>query len=212
MTTPERGTLFHITHMSNLASIAKRGLQCDSEMESAERSFRDVGNRGIKSQRRACRVPIGPGGVVADYVPFYFAARSPMLFAIHRGNVPTYQKGQGKLVYLVTSIGSILEHGLPFVFTDRNAALGHARYGDNPTDLDHLVDWELMEARMWRNTETEPDRRERRMAELLVHGQVPWSAITGVVAKTEKRSRQASAALTTVGDATPVSVQRGWYF
>ena len=212
MTTPERGTLFHITHMSNLASIAKRGLQCDSEMESAERSFRDVGNRGIKSQRRTCRVPIGPGGVVADYVPFYFAARSPMLFAIHMGNVPTYQKGQGKLVYLLTSVGLITEHGLRFVFTDRNAALGHARYGDDPTDLDSLVDWELMEAPMWRNTETEPDRRERRMAELLVHGHVPWTAITSVVTKTEKRSRQASAALATVGDATPVRVQRDWYF
>ncbi len=212
MTTPQRGLLFHITHLSNLASIAEHGLRCDTEMETSGSTFKEIGNRGIKDRRRDRVVPIPPGGSVADYVPFYFAARSPMLYAIHRGNVPTYEGGQKKIVYLMTSVDSIVDDGLPFVFTDRNAAFGHARYGDDSADLDDYVDWDLMEARMWSNTSSESDRMERRMAELLVHGHVPWTAITSVVTKTEKRSRQALAALTTVGATTPVSVQSDWYF
>lgn len=210
--TPQRGLLFHITHLSNLASIAQHGLWCDSEMEASASAPREIGNLEIKEQRRRRPVPLPPGGSVADYVPFYFAARSPMLFSIHKGAVSSYQGGQKKIVYLVSSIDTIIEHELQFVFTDRNAALGHARYGDDPADLDEHIDWELMEARMWKNTSSEPDRMERRMAELLVHGYVPWDAITSVMTKTEKRSHQASAALTTVGATTPVSVQSDWYF
>lgn len=210
--TPQRGLLFHITHLSNLTSIVRDGLWCDNEVAASVSAPREIGNLAIKEQRRRRPVPLPPSGSVADYVPFYFAARSPMLYSIYAGAVPSYQGGQKKIVYLVSSIDTIIEHGLRFVFTDRNAALGHARYGDDPANLADHIDWELMEARMWRNTSSEPDRMERRMAELLVHGHVPWAAITSVVTKTEKRSRQASAALTTVGATTPVSVQSDWYF
>ena len=168
--TPQRGLLFHITHLSNLASIARDGLWCDNEMAASASAPREIGNLAIKEQRRRRPVPLPPGGSVADYVPFYFAARSPMLYAIHKGAVSSYQGGQKKIVYLVSSIDTIIEHGLQFVFTDRNAALGHARYGGDPAVLADYVDWRLMEARMWNNTSSEPDRMERRMAELLVHG------------------------------------------
>ena len=46
-------------------------------------------------------VPIGPGGAVSDYVLFYFAPRSPMMYAIHRGNVPTYGELGTGIDYLV---------------------------------------------------------------------------------------------------------------
>ncbi len=53
---------------------------------------------------------------------------------------------------------------------------------------------------------------ERRMAEWLVHRHVPWSAIIGVAARTEERSRHASAALATVGATTIVRSRPEWYF
>ena len=212
MTTPQRGLLFHLTHMSNLAPIARDGLHCDSKVTDTERAFSEVGNQVIKSRRRTRHVPVPPGGVVTDYVPFYFAARSPMLYAIHMGNVATSTGGQDEVVYLVTSIAAVVEHRLPTVFTDRNATLELARYGTDPAIIDRYVDWELMEAQWWNNTPQEPDRMERRMAELLVHRHVPWSAIIGVAARTEERSRQASAALATVGATTIVRSRPEWYF
>lgn len=212
MTTPKRGQLFHFTHLSNVASIAQHGIFCDNDAATVARLTTEVGQPDIKLKRRKRVVPMEPGGVVADYVPFYFAARSPMLGSIHQGYVPSYRGGQDEVVYLVTDIERIVSTGLSFVYTDRNAALGIASYANDPTRLGDLVDWPLMEGRMWNNTSSEPDRMERRMAEFLVHRHVPWDAIIGLAVINEQRSRETEAVLATVGVDATVRVRKGWYF
>lgn len=212
MTTPRRGLLFHFTHLSNLEGIATRGLVCDTEARRLGCLQTEVGNIDIKAPRRSRRVPIGPGGAVADYVPFYFAARSPMLGSIVKGRVGTYQGGQDEIVYLVTNTDQVRDLGLPFVFTDRNAYYSFARYSDDLADLDELVDWELMQSKWWHNTGAEPDRMERRMAEFLVHGSVPWEAFVGVATRTEEACRRIETVLATVGVETTVRSRPGWYF
>jgi len=157
-------------------------------------------------------VPVSPGGVVADYVPFYFAARSPMLYAITMGNVPSYQGGQGELVYLVTSVSVLGELGLQFVFTDRNAALALAHFSNDLDELNDHVDWGLMDARMWNNTVEHPDRLERRMAEMLVHRHVPWAAFEMVAVRTEQQKQRVSTILANVGANTGMRVEPDWYF
>ena len=212
MTTPRRGLLFHFTHINNLTSIATLGLASDNHVQADGRLTTEVGQPGIKAPRRERPVPCGPGGVVADYVPFYFAARSPMLGSIHSGRVPTYQGGQADIVYLVSDIDRMVELGLPFVFTDRNAIKDYAAFNNDLDQIDHLIDWPLMEQRMWHNTTAEPDRMERRMAEFLVHHHVPWEALLGVVTYDEGRSEQAVHLLGNVDVATQVVVRREWYF
>jgi len=212
MTTPERGLLFHFTHIDNLESIAEKGLHCDDRMSASVKPFVEVGNRDIKDRRRNREVLISPGGAVSDYVPFYFAARSPMLYAIHMGNVESYSGGEDEVVYLVTDTEAVSSAGLPFVFTDRNAALRFAKYSNDLGLLDTLVDWPLMEGRWFDNTDNEPDRLERRMAELLVHQHVPWSAFTGVAARTNSRAEQAEAILSNIGLETIVQTRPNWYF
>jgi hypothetical protein len=49
-----------------------------------------------------------------------------------------------------------------------------ARRSAEESDLDALVDWELMRATYWADTDDDPDRKERRTAECLVHRAVPW--------------------------------------
>ena len=214
MVTPRRGLLFHFTHISNLASIAVEGLYSDAQVEASRRAPTEVGNVDVKQRRRNLAVPLAPGGCVADYVPFYFAARSPMLYIISKGDVPTYSGGQDEIVYLVTSTEkvAVAQERLRFVFTDRNAALGFARYGDDLQVLDDYLDWELMEGLMWNDTNEEPDRQERRMAEFLVHGHVPWSAFIGVATRDDEKCRQAERALSSVGREIPVRPRPGWYF
>ena len=210
--TRRRGLLYHFTHISNLASIAEDGLYSDAQIEASSRKPTEVGNADVKQRRRELRVPLPPGGWVADYVPFYFAARSPMLYIISKGDVPTYSGGQDEIVYLVTSVEKVLDEHLRFVFTDRNAALRIAGYGDKLADLDDYVDWDLMEGLMWNNTDEEPDRQERRMAEFLVHGHVPWTAFMGVAGRDDDKCRQAEQALSSVGIETTVRPRPNWYF
>ena len=210
--TPKRGLLFHFTHISNLASIAVEGLYSDAQIEASRRAPTEVGNADVKQRRRNLAVPLAPGGCVADYVPFYFAARSPMLYIISKGDVPTYSGGQDEIVYLVTSTEKVAQEHLRFVFTDRNAALGFARYGDDLQALDDYLDWELMAGLMWNNTNEEPDRQERRMAEFLVHDHVPWPAFIGVATRDDEKCRQAEHVLSSVGVEILVKARSEWYF
>lgn len=140
--------LYHFTPIDHLAKIIERGLLCDTQAVALSLQAIDVGNRGIKAQRRHRAVRAGPRGVVADYAPFYFAPRSPMMSAIHHGRVPEYTSGTESLVYLVTSVEQLVGLGLSVVFTDRNAVFGHARHTTDPAELDELIDWDLMEARI----------------------------------------------------------------
>jgi len=73
---PAPTPLYHFTSVDHLALIIERGLLCDAD---ADVVTVKVGNRGIKDRRRRSQGPTGPGATVADYVPFYYAPRSPML-------------------------------------------------------------------------------------------------------------------------------------
>lgn len=102
-----------------------------------------------------------------------------MLFAIESGGVAGYDGGTEDIVYVVSSVERLGEHGCPLVFTDRNAVLATTKFTEDQAELDSLVDWDLMSATMWRKTENDPDRPERRSAECLAHHKVPWSAFLG---------------------------------
>lgn len=47
---------------------------------------------------------------VADHVPFYIAAKSPMLFVVTKGH-ENYKDGDGDLVFLGLTIGAIVDSG-----------------------------------------------------------------------------------------------------
>jgi hypothetical protein len=209
---PTPTPLIHFTHISHLGTILKHGLLSDTEAQRAGLILAEVGNQGIKSKRRCRRVPVPPGGAVADYTPFYFAARSPMMSAIKHGRVPAYAGSCDDLIHLVTTVERLVELGIPLVFTDRNAVLDLAEFTADLRRLDTLVDWPLMRAHIWTNTDAQPDRRERRMAECLAYRRAPWTAFTEVVTKTRACAGQAQGLLDTVGESVRVVVRPGWYF
>lgn len=212
MTRPRPTRIYHITHVDHLRTIVERGLLCDADAADQGLLRNEVGNRDIKSRRRTRQIRSGPGGCVADYVPFYFATRSPMLYAIKAGNVAQYQDGQEPLVYLVSEVERLLALGLQLVYTDRNAALEIARHTDDIDDLDGHVDWALMKELIWTNTDELPDRRERRMAECLVHDRVPWAAFLGVATKTPAVAEGVSQVLRSLGIDSYVASRPDWYF
>ena len=211
MPRPRPTPLYHFTHIDHLATIITQGLRCDNLARENLLQV-EVGQPGIKEQRRRRWVMCGKGGTVGDYVPFYFAPRSPTLSAIVKGRVRDYDGGQDPLVYLETTVERLVELQLRPVFTDRNAAQRIVRFTNDPQDLEELVDWDLMKARMWKNTDEDKDRRDRRMAECLVHHRVPWAAFSGITARTETTAQQARLVLGQVGVQCGVTVSPGWYF
>lgn len=211
MPRPAPVRVLHFTHIDHLAAVIKHGLLSDTAAQTRSLVSAEVGNRSIKARRRNRAVPLPPGGVVADYAAFYFAPRSPMLYAIDRGNVPEYAGGTDPLVHLVTTVERLLGLGCTVLTTDRNAVLGVATFYEGIEGLEE-VDWQIMRATMWNNTVEEPDRMERRMAECLVHEVVPWEAFTELHVRSDVRQAQAEALLGAAGVRTPVLVTPDWYF
>ena len=191
----------HFTHVDNLAGIVTDGLVCDAH--SAGHLVTEAGEPRIKRRRKRRTVTVGPGGVVADYVPFYFAPRSPMMSSIHHRSVATFTGDEHDLVYLVTTVERLIDRGHDLVFTDRNAALGTATHFCDTDRLNDLVDWDLMEARIWRNTDTDFERKERRMAECLVHGRVDFATFEQISVYDEGRASTVETTLRKVGAPVP---------
>jgi ssDNA thymidine ADP-ribosyltransferase, DarT len=201
--------LYHFTHVDNLPGIIAGGLVADGcgpamVIECAEPS--------IKQRRRKLPVPIGPGGVVADYVPFYFAARSPMLYRIFRGGVESYQRSQQELVHLMTRVSRVEALGLKWVATDRNAAVEPGRFVNEVPELANHIDWEVMVAQQWANTTEDGSRMQRRMAEFLVHQRVPWDAFTHVVTCSDTVAETVRELVAEQAHTPGVVVRPGWYF
>jgi hypothetical protein len=211
MPRPVPTPILHFTHVLNLPSVIANGLQGDRAVLEDGTAVVDIGMPGIKEERRRHPVDVEPFGVVGDYVPFYFAPRSPMMSSISHGNVPGYTNGCGPLVFLSTTVERLLESGLRVVATDRNARLNVAAFDVVEGEWGHSIDWDLMQATWWYNTPEEPDRRERRMAECLAHGTVTFDVVMEVVAMTEATATTARAAIGGAGLSTPVSVRPNWY-
>ena len=204
--------VYHITHVKNLeAMITRGGLLPDRMTSKLSPAPISIGYGHIKERRMARTVPVGPGGTLGDYVPLYFAPRSPMLYSISQGNVPTYQEGQGPIVHLVASAEAIAVRGLSYVLTDGHADVALTRFYDSLAEL-NKVDWPLMRAQYWRDTIDDPDRKRRRQAEMLVHRFLPWDLIVAI--GVQKRST-GSLVLEAIGHAShqpPVAVRPDWYY
>jgi hypothetical protein len=208
--------ILHFTHVDNLPAIVESGrLVCDL-MARKGLMRAEVGDPQIKESRRRRAIPVDPGGQVGEYVPFYFAPRSPMMFRIacdcRDGVAGRYGDGDRPLVYLAVTVGAVVDAGLVWVATDGNAATATTEFSSDLVRLDAMIDWPLMAAKQWSNTPDDPDRQRRRMAEFLVHHQVPLSVIHQVGAYSDLYASRVRATLAGTRLEESVFVRPGWYY
>jgi len=211
MPVPERIGLYHITHIDNLAGIIRAGgLLAHNGIEDG---YTDIAHQTIQTRRNQTPVLCPPGGALHDYVPFYFCRRSPMLYAIHKDNIETYRGGQQSIVYLVSELVRVQQAGLTFVFTDGHAIMQFSEFYNDVADLDK-IDWPLMQAKLWTDTDEDPDRKRRRQAEFLLHRRCPWSLISGIGVFDEAMQLRVEGLLNSLKpEHLPrVKVLRDWYY
>lgn len=203
-----------MTRIERLSTIIEFGLLPDNEVRRRAVDGTEIGYRHIKDRRAQRLVGCGAGGNLADYVPFYFAPRSPMLYAITRGQVSAEAARTSEIVYLATTTQALRAAGLSVVVSNRHAELAYAELSDADSvlDGDDFVDWPLMREQYWTDTPDYPDKKERRQAECLAHPVVRWPLIRGVVTKTEDAARRVRDRFASSGVRTPFSVSPNWYF
>ena len=204
--------IYHITHVRNLTPIiAEGGLCCDNER--LRRGLQPIGiaHQHIKDRRARRVVPVGLGGTLADYVPFYFAPRSPMLFAIHKGQVVGYQGGQGAVLHLCAQAEDIAAAGLSFVFSEGHAEMTISEFFTDLGDL-HKIDRRIMQATYWNDTDADGDRKRRRQAEFLVQRFVPWTSIAAIGVMNQGTADLASEAVGGAAHRPAILLRPGWYY
>ena len=102
--------IYHMTHIDNLPGIiANLGLLSDNAIQARGVSTVNIAHANIKQRRSRTSIIIGGlnRGSLAAFVPFYFCARSPMLYAIYSGMVKECKCNQSDIVYLVTTVEAI---------------------------------------------------------------------------------------------------------
>lgn len=219
MVVPTPVRLFHITAIANLPAICQAGALLSKNCGVV---YQNIAHGGAQGVRAAKPLPNPPGGTVHDFVPFYFAPRSPMLSAIHAGRVADCTSTQQDIMHMETTVDRVTAQGVPFVFYDRNATLA---YSKPYTDLTHLdaVAWDLLTeaprldgfCKYFQNRHQEElyvDRMERRMAEFLLHDHVPLAQFVRIGVCTHAKAAEVQVILDAAGVPLQAEVKPDWYF
>ena len=224
MTMPVPVRLFHITAIDNLPAIFQQGaLLCKQQSQVAGINYHNIAHAGAQGVRSAKAVIDPPGGSIHDYVPFYFAPRSPMLMAIHGGKVAGCSYRQDDIVHFELLVRAVVQHTRDFVFFDRNATKVYSQAYTDPHQLKDVIDWGLLTEPpqldgfcKYFSDKPEPakytDRLEKRQAEFLVKHQVPLAWFTRLGVINDSKAEQVRALISQFGLNLPVAVMPDWYF
>lgn len=165
--------IFHFTDIHNLDSIIKHGLLCTNEKNEKGIEHKNIANMSIQERRANMDVPVGPGGKVHDYVPFYFSSVNPMLLKkLNEKNVD-----QQYIIYLCVKIQRLEEEDAVFTNASANTVEAPTFYND-VKDLDQL-DWQAIDKKNWGVTSDE--ERHKKMAEALIYKSINVSEVDAIL-------------------------------
>jgi hypothetical protein len=205
--------IYHITHIKNLATILKDSrLWSDTKRIKLGYTPENIAYEHIKKRRFSTPIKIGAQGVLADYVPFYFCNRSPMLCAIYKGAVTGNQNTQSNIIYLVSSVARIAnKNNLSWCFTDGHGVDQLTEYYNDTNELCN-IDWDLIADWDWRDTLKDIDRVRRKQAEFLIHQSFPIELIEKIGVYSTEQKLSVESILTQYSCKIPVVVEKKWYY
>jgi len=207
---PENGLIFRIAHIDNVPWILDHGLHCRNALE-RDPNYVEIGNPELIVKRAHRAVFVPPGGVLSDYIPFYFTPHSPMLLNIKTGYQGITKRPMNEIVIMVSSLPTLVAREIPFVFTDRHAYLQTASFFSDLAQLDRIP-WDLLQNRDFKKDVYDPGKFERYQAEALVHQHLPVSALSGIICHGDAQKTFLQAEVEKRQHKLQVAVKPNWYF
>jgi hypothetical protein len=175
---------YRILHYKNLPFILQNGIYCPAS-NVKDTNYINIGKKDIINKRETKLIEIHPFGRIHDYVSFYFGPKSPMLYSIYKENSDT-NCSQADIIYIVTSISTIIEKKIDFVFTTGQAIMQLSTQHNSLAELSK-IDWDIIAAKFWFDRPPEyVDRVRKRMAELLIYEYLPINCILEIGVMNEK--------------------------
>jgi hypothetical protein len=193
-----------------VAWILDHGLHCRNSHE-RDPHFIEIGNPELIIKRVSRAVPIPPGGLLSDYIPFYFTPHSPMLYNVKTGRNGVTPRPMGEIVILVSSLPKLAAQNIAFVFTDRHALLLTASFYNDLARLDRIA-WDLLQKRDFKRDLNDPGKFDSYQAEALVHRHLPVSALSGILCHNEDQKVAVQGELEKRGQTLQLVVKPSCYF
>lgn len=174
----DKTPLFRVTHFDNIQHIAEKGITHISSADSNE-NYVPIGNNAIIDKRKERLLP--SGRPLTDYIPFHFAPRMPMLYAIQKG-YGTEIVDPRRIVYCISTVQQIIDAELEFWFTNGHAFSRLSNFYDSTRirKIRGLLDWDAITDNGWGGSGN-TDLRRRKEAEFLVGADIPATCITEYV-------------------------------
>lgn len=198
---------YHFTSLQNLDSVIEHGLLSTNRKNQNAIQHVNVAAQGIQSRRSTMIVSGAQGKVVHDYVPFYFAKRTPMQLAvINKKNVD-----QELIIYFAVPLG-IIDSRAGIYFSDASANTDvPPRFYDASQSV-HLsnLNWQVIRSGTW----SYPDEHERhqKMAELLVPEIVCMQEVAYIIAWNESMAQYIRARFEAKGVVCPNIQFDEWHY
>jgi len=196
--------VYRMVHIDNLPFLLEWGGDyATHQCQIRGLTKRPIHHENIMNQRQSRAVTCGPGGTLADYVPFYFRTKTPMLYAIKCGQV----KGcadQREIVILRSYAESVTQAGLGFVFTNGHAVIAYTQFFDDLAQIPSLP-WQAIRAKYWNE---HFDGKCRCQSEFLVRDFFPMSLVDHIGVFDEAARARCSA----LSGCPPVAVESSWFF
>jgi hypothetical protein len=170
-------------------------------------NYISIGNRRLIQQRDDSQIPGSGRGKLGEYIPFYFAGHSPMLYNLKTGYGETECQPQHELVYIVSQLPVVTTHCQKWLFTDGHARDRLTTFYDDLSQLD-CIDWETVQTQYWRNTEADPDRQRRKQAEFLVRNYLPVACVECLIVATQERKTELLQMDTNVSKSISIYIDR----
>lgn len=178
--------LYRMTHIRNIPHILKHGITHKSSAN-ANPDYQAIGDSSIihgreeKTAETVAKETFVPG----DFIPFYFYVRMPMLYNIQNGyNVK--KVSPENIVYLIVLLKPIIDDPRSRYYFSDGHAMSHLTnfYGKESIDrIDEILDKDAILNNDWGNDYVV---KERKQAEFLIKGDIPFDYITGICCYNER--------------------------
>lgn len=214
MIAPVPTTIYRFLHLDNLEIYLSRSmLHAPNYTPNDGLIYKTIHNLDIQVQRTKASITCDPGGVIHDYVAFYFGRWSPMLLQLKTGQVKGYNEGQEPLIYLVSTVQAVISRGVNFVFSDGHGLVAYTKWYNDLNSLDR-VDWSIVDQRYWSDNSEDGDRKRRKQAEFLVHQECPWELVRGITVLSQKVKSKVQEILAKFPKVAQPSIQvePSWYY
>jgi len=207
--TKDSAFIFRITHRDNVPWVMANGLHCRNA-KLVDANFVSIGSPGLIHDRHYRQIPCDPFGTLSDYVPFYFTPFTPMAYNIKTGFRGIRKRPPEEIVIFLSSLRTLQERGIRFLFTDRHAYLAAARFSSDLADLSRIA-WSTLQRRDFKHDPEDPGKVERYQAEALVYQHLPLSAVHAILCYNDMVANAVREKAVSFGHTLKVAATPWWY-